>query len=263
MKASATSKPLRPGHIELPDGRRLDFEIQASARSKSVRLKLSARNGLVVVAPSGLPTRKVLALVSARAGWIAEKLANFDEMRHLLTRPAPVRPEAFDLAALAESWRIEYRATQARTVGACAARPGCVVVSGAVDDVPSCHAALRRWLARRGKEMLIPWLDRVSKETGLRYADAAIKSQRTRWGSCSSQGRISLNSKLLFLPRELVRYVLVHELCHTREPNHSQRFWVLVRQHEPCLDTLHANIRDAWKFAPQWARTCREGMETM
>jgi predicted metal-dependent hydrolase len=252
MTAAAAS---RQGCVALPDGRCLEFQIRPSLRSKSVRLTLSARNGLVVVVPSGLPTRKVVALVSTRADWIAHKLADFDEVRHLLAQPTAARPEAFDLPALAESWRVEYRATLARTVGARTEQSGRVLVSGAIDDGRACRGALRRWLAGRAKEMLIPWLDRLSQESGLRYADAAIKSQRTRWGSCSAQRRISLNSKLLFLPRELVRYVLVHELCHTMEPNHTQRFWAFVRQNEPCTDALHADIRDAWKFVPQWART--------
>jgi len=251
---SAASKAAQPRRVELPDGTSLEFELQPSTRSKSVRFKLSARKGLVVVVPHGVPVNKAMSLVSAKADWIAEKLAGFDDVRHLLTEATLGRPEAFDLPALAESWRIEYRATRARTVGAGTQQSGRIVVSGAVDDVLRCNAALRRWLARRAKEMLIPWLERVSLQTGLCYADSAIKTQRTRWGSCSRQRRISLNSKLLFLPRELVRYVLVHELCHTLESNHSTRFWAIVRGYEPNTDQLHPRMREAWKRIPPWAR---------
>ncbi len=232
----------------------MEFEIQPSTRSKSVRLKLSARNGLVVVVPQGIPVDKVMSLVSAKADWIAEKLAGFDDVRHLLSKEEPGRPEAFDLPALAESWRIEYRASKASTVSASTEQPGRIVVSGAVHDSLRSQAALRRWVARRAKETLIPWLGRLSSDIGLSYADAIIKSQRTRWGSCSRQHRISLNSKLLFLPRELVRYVLVHELSHTLEANHSSRFWATVRGYEPATDQMHPRMRDAWKLIPPWAR---------
>jgi predicted metal-dependent hydrolase len=64
----------------------------------------------------------------------------------------------------------------------------------------------------------IPWLKRVSKKTGLSYAAASIR-QQTRWGSCSSRRLINLNARLLFLPPNLVTYVLVHELCHTKHLN--------------------------------------------
>jgi predicted metal-dependent hydrolase len=63
--------------------------------------------------------------------------------------------------------------------------------------------------------------------------------QRSRWGSCSPKLKISLNASLLFLPPHLVRYVLVHELCHTRHLDHSRRFWSLVARHEP----LHKDRR--------------------
>jgi len=128
-------------------------------------------------------------------------------------------------------------------------------VAGAVDNVGACHAALRRWLARHATKALSPWLENLAEQTGLRYTDLAIKNQRTRWGSCSSNGRISLNCKLLFLPRELVGYVLVHELCHLWAANHSERFWAHLRQCEPAADSLHGRMRGAWRFVPAWAQT--------
>ena len=84
--------------------------------------------------------------------------------------------------------------------------------------------------------------------------DISIKNQRTRWGSCARSGRISLNCKLLFLPRELVRYVMVHELCHLLEANHSRRFWAHVCQMDKVADDHHEQMRDAWKLVPSWAQ---------
>jgi predicted metal-dependent hydrolase len=240
-------------HIDLKDGRRLDFDVRTSAKSRSVRLKLNAHNGLQVTAPLGIPIERVIELVASRSDWIAQRLAQFDEVRHLLSVAVPLQPQAFDLPALAESWCVEYMETRANTVCARTDRPGRIVVSGAVSNAADCHAALRRWLARRAKENLLPWLERTSQETGLIFSDVVLKSQRTRWGSCTRDGRISLNCKLLFLPRELVRYVLVHELCHTLEHNHSSRYWVLVRKFTPSVDVLHGRMRDAWKFVPAWA----------
>lgn len=245
--------------VELPDGRRIEYLIRSSARAKSLRLKMSARHGLTVVAPKGLSRSRVLELVNGKRDWIAARMEQFDEVRHLLNGKQPARPEAFDLPALAETWRVEYRRTKAKTVGARVDRPGRLLVYGAVDDGERCKAALRRWLARRAKEALFPWLESMAKSSDLHFSRATIKNQRTRWGSCSPQGVISLNAKLLFLQSSLVRYVLVHELCHTMESSHNRRFWALLRQLEPQADLLHGQMRDAWKTVPAWAHHRQPG----
>lgn len=240
--------------LELPNGQALEFEIRRSAKARSLRLKISARNGLVVTAPDGVEHELVMQLVAGKVDWLAERLSEFDSVRHLIANATPVRPQAFDLPALAESWRVEYRETRSRTVGARTDQQGRILVSGAIDDVEACQSALRRWLARHAKASLATWVANVSQQTGLSYTDLAVKNQRTRWGSCTAQGRLSLNCKLLFLPRELVRYVIAHELCHTLEGTHSNRFWAHLRQVEHNADLLHGRMRDAWKLVPAWAQ---------
>lgn len=242
-----------PGSLELPDGRLIEFEIRYSIRARSARLRLGAREGLVVVVPAGLQRERVNQLVASKRDWIATKLDDIEAIRHLIPTVAPARPQAFDLPALAETWRVEYREMRRASVGAKTDQPGRVVVFGAISDVNACHAALRRWLARRAAEALPPWLERIAAQCGLQPAAVAIKNQRTRWGSCASSGRISLNCKLLFLPRELVRYVMVHELCHLVEPNHSHRFWTRVHALDRQSDVNHGQMRDAWTRVPAWA----------
>lgn len=243
-----------PGSLVLPDGRSIEFAIRYSSRARSARLRVGAREGLVVVVPAGLQRERVQQLVASKCDWIASKLDDIDAIRHLIPQVAPARPQAFDLPALAETWRVEYRDMRRASVGAKTDQPGRIVVFGAISDVDACHAALRRWLARRAAEVLPPWLERVGVQFGLQPAAVAIKNQRTRWGSCAASGRISLNCKLLFLPRELVRYVMAHELCHLVEPNHSHRFWVQLRDKEQAADSLHGRMIDAWKHVPGWAQ---------
>lgn len=243
----------RHAHIDLPDGRRLDYEIRPSAKARSLRLKMTARERLTVIAPKGLDERQVSELVSGNRDWIAAKLDQFEEVRHFLVDKVSARPEAFNLPALAESWLVEYRNTKSKTAGARTDQQGRILVYGEVTDAELCKAALRRWLARRAKETLTPWLESLAAENGLRFSRVIIKNQRTRWGSCSADGIISLNAKLLFLSPKLVRYALMHELCHILEPNHTSRFWVYLRQFEPQTDLLHGQMRNAWKQVPVWA----------
>ena len=237
------------GSLVLPDGRSIEFAIRYSSRSRSARLRLGAREGLVVVVPTGLHRERVHQIVASKRDWIASKLDDINAIRQLIPQVSPARPQAFDLPALAETWRVEYRETRRASVGAKTDQPGRIVVFGRVDDVDACHAALRRWLARRaaGRE-------RVGAKWGPRPTAVGIKNQRTRWGSCAASRRISLNCKLLFLPRELVRYVMVHELCHLVEPNHSHRFWTNVRALEREANARHRQMRDAWKLVPTWAQ---------
>lgn len=85
-------------------------------------------------------------------------------------------------------------------------------------------------LRRNAKYILPSRLERLSKQCGLPYASVKINSSKGRWGSCSAQKNINLSYFLMLLPSHLIDYVLLHELCHTREMNHSERFWGLLNQ---------------------------------
>lgn len=85
-------------------------------------------------------------------------------------------------------------------------------------------------LRRNAKYILPSRLERLSKQCGLPYASVKINSSKGRWGSCSARKNINLSLFLMLLPSHLIDYVLLHELCHTREMNHSERFWGLLNQ---------------------------------
>jgi hypothetical protein len=79
---------------------------------------------------------------------------------------------------------------------------------------------------------------------GVSYAGIAIRGQRTRWGSCSPRGTLSFNWRLALAPFSVLDYVVVHELCHLREPNHSPRFWKLVAERRPNFAADRAWLRE-------------------
>ena len=76
--------------------------------------------------------------------------------------------------------------------------------------------------------MLPPRLEALAKKHGFRYSRCSVRDVQSRWGSCTSRGSINLNIRLVLLPDRLIDYVLLHELCHTVEMNHSERFWALL-----------------------------------
>lgn len=92
------------------------------------------------------------------------------------------------------------------------------------------HKVIEESLRRNAKSFLPLRLEYFSKLCGLFYASVKINSSKGRWGSCSAKKDINLSYFLVLLPSHLIDYVLLHELCHTREMNHSDRFWGLLNQ---------------------------------
>jgi predicted metal-dependent hydrolase len=234
-------------------GWKLDYRVRTSPRALNVRLQLSIRDGLTVVVPRNYDLRRIPAIVEKKRSWIEANLRRFAEKAEVPgTRPAAALPEILELPALGETWRIEYRPTNTRIVGVLAAEPGRITVYGAVHDHDACREVLKRWLHRRTREELAPWLGRLAEQNGFKFNEALIRGQKTRWASCSSKGTINLSFKLLFLERDWVRCVLLHELCHTVMMNHSPRFWMLLSGIEPECRTIHKRMRDGWKRVPVW-----------
>ena len=117
---------------------------------------------------------------------------------------------------------------------------------------PEGLAWLRERLRREAEEMLMPRLEGYAAQHGFRYAAVRFRFQRTRWGSCSAKGNINLNVGLVFLPEPLIRYVLLHELCHTVALDHSERFWkalFAVEEEALMLDKL---LRKGQRYVPEW-----------
>jgi len=215
---------------------------------------MSERDGLVVVVPRGFDHLQIEALLDSRRDWIERACARLDASRRRLEAEPPCPPTHIVLPAVAEEWVVEYRPGSLRTVTAAAREsPGQrLIVTGAVDDPQACREALRRWLRRRARRALVPRLVRLAGLHGLEFGRVSVRQQRTRWGSCSRRKTISLSSRLLFLPPAVVDHVLLHELCHTVEMNHSPRFWALLQSGDPRFRAHRRLLRGAQTLIPTW-----------
>ena len=231
------------------------YRVRESSRARCVGLRVTLQHGLEVVLPKGCNPTVVPDVLRRKQRWIRAALDRLAAHLKIFGPPQPWQlPAQIELPAIGRVWRVEAVETASRRVTVRDAGADCLRITGPIGNEKACRAALARWLSTQARAHLPPWVRAVGQRTGLCCQRVSVRQQRTRWGSCSRRKTISLNAKLLFLPPELADYVLVHELCHLAEMNHSRRFWELVAGHHP--DYRHANrqLHDMWKHLPHWAR---------
>ena len=233
--------------------RAVPVAVRQSARARGIVLRLLPGRGLEIVTPPGVPAALLLQAVESRRDWIATACDRLAAEGGLPGEgPVAPRPERVVLTAFARQWRVAYLAKTRPGCLLTVRGPGEVTVAGAVDDPAAVATALAAFCRDRAGELLRPALAEISRQSGLPYGGVAIRAQRTRWGSCTAKGRISLNYTIAFLPWELCRLVLLHELCHTVELNHSTRFWALLERHVPGCRELDARLNAARHYLPLW-----------
>ena len=234
-----------PATAELPQ-----YALRLSPRARRVRLTVCPRRGLTVVIPRGFNPALVPDIVRGRLEWATRHLERVEALRHEALAP----PAAVELAALGRVWSVRYRARPGvRGVRLAASGGDSLEISGDLSGREPVREVLRTWLRREAARHLPPMLDALSTALGLPHAGLTVRLQRTRWGSCSASGAISLNARLLFLPPELARYVMVHELAHTLHLNHSPAYWQALESLLPGAKALDRQLRRARRHVPAWA----------
>jgi predicted metal-dependent hydrolase len=111
---------------------------------------------------------------------------------------------------------------------------------------------LQDWLKAIARDYFSIELKSLTRTLELKPEKVQVRLQKSRWGSCSAAGTLSLNGALMLRPPAEVRYVLIHELCHLRHMNHSKRFWRLVERFEPDYRCLDRTLNEAWTQTPLW-----------
>lgn len=220
------------------------YQVRVSARAKYLQIRVSHEKGVEVVVPKSHRKPVIEDFVQANAAWIQSQLAKLPQ------RESPKRPESVELLALNQTWPIEYDERPGLT--RLHVRAEKLVISGQVDSLSAIGHCLRRWLKRVAEMELQQRLDDLSIEHDCPYQQLQIRGQKTRWGSCSIDNHISLNYKLLFLPDNLCRHVILHELCHTREHNHSRRFWQQLAKMDEHSKAHKLALTSAQQYVPDW-----------
>jgi len=119
-------------------------------------------------------------------------------------------------------------------------------------DAAHCWPLLQSWLKRRARREILAAAALIAADIGIQPRRVHIRLQRSRWGSCSSSGTVSLNAALLLRSPDELRYVVVHELCHLQHMNHSPRYWRLVESFVPDYRLHEKTLDTAWQTSPRW-----------
>jgi predicted metal-dependent hydrolase len=222
--------------------------VRESERARRLTVRVFHTGRVEVVVPSRTSPIAVERFLERHRHWIERKRAEA-QTRSLPAAPFP--PQRIELSACEEQWRVHV-AGGGRGVRISQLGSGLLTLSGDVRDGRAVRQALRTWLTERAAELLGPQLDECARELKFEYRRMLIRRQRTRWGSCSTRGTISLNCCLLFQRPPVVRYLLIHELAHTVHMNHSRRFWQTVARHCPDYQRLDRELLDGWRRVPAW-----------
>lgn len=228
------------------DNRRIPYTLRRSKRAKRLQIRVQ-RTGVEVIAPERLPLKHVEPFLHEKRQWVAETFAR-------VAAPAINRSNSHFTSGstvpyLGELWPLDI--TEDSKVG----RRGEVVFSDLFQvSIPNglqedkkrllVKRSLEDWLIDRLWYQIDRRLDGYAQLTGL-PAQIRIKNQKRLWGSCSGRGNIALNWHLAFVPTSVIDYVLLHELCHLLQPDHSASYWSLVASIMPDYDTHR-----------QWLRSC-------
>jgi len=226
------------------------YHIRHSRRARNVNLAINPKKGLEIILPRGTSIADGLEFLNSKRRWVEKHLQALNESTH----DEKALPTEIALISLNQVWSVRYHHIQRSKKIMLRNFDQRLIFTGPISDFDTCLFAFNPWLRRMAQEHLSKWILEVSKEIQLSFNRISVRSQKTLWGSCNREKNINLNDRLLFLPYELVRYVLIHELCHTVYFSHGKRFWQLVSRFDPNYLSHERSLRDVSNYIPSYFR---------
>ncbi|MEW9898756.1 SprT family zinc-dependent metalloprotease [Chitinivorax sp. PXF-14] len=223
----------QPRSIELA-GQQVDYLLKRSATRRSLGLRVDHR-GLTVSVPARTPESHIQTLLRDKAGWILDKLNHWQA------------PAVVPLEHGGTIWLLgEPLTLSVQPAGrASSKRDGDTVLLGLPAATAETVAlGVTRWLQREARAYFLARTPVLAAALGVTPGKVLLSSAKTRWGSCNSRGEIRLNWRLIQAPAHLIDYVIVHELAHLLEMNHSPCFWSHVARLYPDYRRARAELKD-------------------
>ena len=200
---------------------------------------------VVVHAPEGMSDEKIRQVVESKRQWIYEKIGHPQKYQKLPHAPGKELVSGESALYLGRQYRIEVVKT---------GLPGVQFAQRFL--IPATQKekreeALREWYIRKAKEKIIPRVKRHAGEIGVDAAEIKIVDSLYRWGSCTVKDNVNFNWRLIKAPMFVVDYVIVHELAHLIEANHTPRFWNIVRTQAPTMDKAKTWLKEHGQLLEQ------------
>ena len=231
-------------HTLTLDGKIVSFALRRSRR-RSIGLSIDQR-GLRVGAPRHASLGEVENLIRRHADWIAKKLA--DWAARLVPESLQI-VDGMQLPLLGRPLRVRLSIGGNRAVWSETDDPVLTLCLRTPKDAPSL---LEKTLCLRAHQFFSARLRHLAETMALSSPPLALSSARTRWGSCSLKSGIRLNWRLIHFAPHVIDYVLIHELAHLVEMNHSRRFWAIVARFCPDYRTRRQELNHQAAACPRW-----------
>lgn len=226
------------------------FTLRKSARAKRASIRISVHQNIEVVVPARSKSFDPIAILNEHKDWVLKQLAKTG------TEPVPSTvdiqfPSNIAFPALGQQYQVIYQ-QNASTRLTLTQKKHAICLSGDAASWPKVQNRLIKWLNDTASDLLPSHLSLLANQSGLQFETLVIRHMKTRWGSCSQSGQITLNSQLLFLPLSLIHHVILHELCHTRYMSHGPRFWGLLAKLDPDATLHNAALKNVQQYIPAW-----------
>jgi predicted metal-dependent hydrolase len=207
------------------NGRTLEYTLKRSSR-RTIGFSIDG-SGLAITAPRWVTLADIETAIAGKERWIFAKLAEWQTRTEQRALPRIEWRDGAQIPYLGKPVRIALAPASA-TLFFDAQTATLFLALPAHADAQQIKDRVQGWLQTEAKRLFGERLDYYAQKLGVAYRGYALSSAATRWGSCSSDGRIRLNWRLIHFPLSIIDYVAAHELAHLREMNHSPRFWQTV-----------------------------------
>jgi predicted metal-dependent hydrolase len=202
------------------------YKLRRSLKAKYLRINLQWGMPIEVVYPKNSNAKQAYQFLLSQQPWIEKNdyyINSLVNQRHELPSTIELPCLNFKKKLIIQKEASRQRVTLQQTNES-------LILKGPSVEVEEGVLCLRRWLKKTAVNQLEPILHELAEQHNLPFKSVTWRCQKTRWGSCSGQQRINLNIKILFLNSEEARYVMLHELCHTRYLDHGKQFWALLNK---------------------------------